>query len=180
MPENLEIIKRSFDISLYEMNLHFNSDELKSYLSKIQMSKEETVLTTYYTDDNIILDPNLRFFKEFIFFHITIFSQKILNKDKFVIHNSWFQAYKKENYHNVHVHNCNENSYSLIFYIDATSDSSVTNFFIPGFPYTPAIMKSVIAEKNKLVFFPGYLPHQVPPNKDEQRIIFSANFEVSN
>ena len=39
-------------------------------------------------------------------------------------------------------------------------------------------MIDVQAKQNRLVIFPGYIPHQVPPNKDEERIIFSANFEV--
>lgn len=178
MFDNLRINKRSFDVSLYEMDLVYINQDVEKYLHKIQMSEEESVLTTYYTNDNIILDSKLIFFKDFIFSHVYLFCKNVLNKDKFEVKNSWFQTYKKENYHTIHVHNCTEYSYSLIFYVKASENSSNTRFYLPGFPYTPAKMIDVQAKQNRLVIFPGYLPHQVPPNKDEERIIFSANFEV--
>tara|TARA_Y100001938_G_scaffold150791_1_gene243458 strand:+ start:1096 stop:1638 length:543 start_codon:yes stop_codon:yes gene_type:complete len=175
---NLVISKRSFDVSLYEMDLVYTNQDVEKYLNEIQMSQEESVLTTYYTNDNIILDSKLITFKDFIFGHVYVFCKNVLNKEKFDVRNSWFQTYKKENYHTVHVHNCNEYSYSLIFYVKASESSSNTRFYLPGFPYTPAKMIDVQAKQNRLVIFPGYIPHQVPPNKDEERIIFSANFEV--
>ena len=178
MSNNLKINRRSFDVSLYEMDLVYTNQDVEKYLCEIQIPKEESVFTTYYINDNIIVDPRLIFFKNFIFSHVYLFCKNVLNKDKFDVKNSWFQTYKKENYHTVHVHTCTEYSYSLIFYVKASESSSNTHFYLPGFPYTPAKMIDVQAKQNKLVIFPGYLPHQVPPNKDDERIIFSANFEV--
>jgi hypothetical protein len=181
MSTDLKIFKTSFDISIYEINTDFtNNQSLITFLNKTKIHTTESVYTTFYEYPNILFDSNLINFKDFIFSYLYIFCKNVLNKEKFIITESWFQKYLKDSYHDIHVHHCKENSYSLIFYVDATNNSSVTNFYIPGFPYTPEIIKSFVAEKNKLVTFPGYLPHKVPLNKDEQRIIFSANFEVMN
>ncbi len=180
MSTDLKILKTSFDISIYEIITDYDNQILKNYINDLQMPKEENVHSTFYLEKNILFNSSLNNFKNFIFFYLYIFCKNVLNKEKFIVTESWFQKYFKNEHHDIHVHHCKENSYSLIFYVDATNNSSVTNFYIPGFPYAPEIIKSVVAEKNKLVIFPGYLPHKVPPNKDEQRIIFSANFEVMN
>jgi hypothetical protein len=181
MSTDLKIFKTSFDISIYEINTDFtNNQSLITFLNNTKIPMTESVYTTFYEYPNILFDSNLINFKDFISSYLYIFCKNVLNKEKFTITESWFQKYLKDSYHDIHVHHCRENSYSLIFYVDATNNSSVTNFHIPGYPYTPGTTKIIKAEKNKLVIFPGYIPHQVPFNKDEQRIIFSANFEVLN
>ena len=85
MSNNLIINKRSFDVSLYEMDLDYTNQDVEKYLHEIQMSEEETVSTTYYTNNNIILDSKLIYFKDFIFNYVYLFCKNVVDKDKFDI-----------------------------------------------------------------------------------------------
>ena len=57
--------------------------------------------------------------------------------------------------------------------------SSATRFYPPGYPYIVFNeFIDIYPKVGKLVVFPGYLPHEVLPNKDDERLIMSANIEA--
>jgi hypothetical protein len=138
------------------------------------------MLTTFFDVKNILENEKLINLKNHIYEYLEIFTKQIKGKKYFSITESWLQAYRKKDYHSLHVHKPNLNDYSLIFYIQCTKDSSKTIFYAPGHPYVTSPNIKISAEKSKIVFFPGGTPHEVSPNDDEQRIIFSCNFEIKD
>ena len=177
---NLVIQKNTFQTCFYEIQLNYDNAKLTNFVSKLSFGKDDQNMSTFFDEKNIINNSSLDDFKKFLITHLQIICEKIYNKGKIEISNSWFQAYGLDNQHEMHVHGISENSFSLIYYVQATENSSSTTFYKPGFPYvldTDSI-KDVVAETGKLVIFPGYLPHKVKPNKDQERIIFSANFRL--
>lgn len=179
MTSDLHITKRSFNINLYEFETVFNNEEVVSFISKEVSMVDKEMLTTFFEKQkNILENEKLKNFSNFITDHIDVFCKNVLHKNKFLITNSWLQAYKQNSWHSVHTHENNITSYSLIFYIQTSENSSNTLFYTPGFPYTPSQTLTIKAKQNKFIIFPGYIPHEVPPNKDNERIVFSANFEI--
>lgn len=175
---DLKILKHSFDIAFYEMELSRNNEDIKNFiLSELKMLKDEQ-LTTYHDVENVLFNEKLLNFKNFILEHVGIFCKTVLNKNSFEIRKSWLQCYDINNYHSVHTHGYNELSYSLIYYVQVTKNSSPTLFYCPGHPYVVMPSKTIIPKEGKLVIFPGYIPHEVTPNNDQERIIFSANFNI--
>ena len=174
--KNLIINKRTFDISFYEMELEFDNSEVLEFLKEKSMF-QDTMLTTYNEFKNILEDEKLSKFKSHIYDHVYYFSKNVLKKEQAIMGESWFQVYKKNNYHGLHIHGIDENCWSLIYYVEVSVDSAKTIIFSPGYPYVPEIKKIVKPVKNKLVIFPSYFPHQVELNKDKNRIILSANFK---
>jgi len=175
--KNLIINKRTFDISFYEIELSFDNSKIINYLKNHQMTKE-SMLTTYYESKNVLEEKELNEFKNYIYSHVNLFVKDVLKKEKVVFKESWFQAYEKNSYHALHVHENKEKDWSLIYYIQVSSDSAKTIMHLPGFPYVPDIRKYIIPKKDLLVLFPSYLPHQVELNQDNERIILSANLEI--
>lgn len=175
---DLKILKHNFDIAFYEMQLERNNQDIKDFISSsIEMSKDDQ-LSTYHDIENILFNEKLIDFKNFVLEHIGVFCKSLLNKNKFHTTKSWFQAYGTNNFHSLHTHGAYNHNYSLIYYVQATEKSSPTLFYCPGHPYIHMPSKSIIPKEGKLVIFPSYLPHEVPANNDEERIIFSANFNV--
>jgi len=175
--KNLIINKRTFDISFYEIELDFNNSKIIDFLKNYKMVSDE-MLTTYYEFKNILEEKELEDFKNHIYTHISVFVENVLKKERFILKDSWFQAYQENSYHPLHIHGILEKNWSLIYYIQVSSTSAKTIMHMPGYPYAPEIKKSIIPKKDKLVLFPSYLPHQVELNKDNSRIILSANLEI--
>lgn len=175
--KNLIINKRTFDISFYEMNLEFDNTSVLEFVEKKEMTYDMQY-TSFFENKNILEEKELIVFKDHVYSHVLYFAKNVLQKRKVLFNSSWFQVYKKNSYHPCHIHGILENEWSLIYYIQTTLNSSKTTIFIPGHPYVPTIKKEIIPEKDKLVIFPSYFPHEVSPNEDESRIILSANFKV--
>lgn len=172
--------KHSFSYNIYEIKTEYqDNDKLLEFLSKNKIQRGTEQFTTYFHNDKIIEDTNLYFFKNFLTKQLAIFTASVLNKKNFYFLDSWFQAYKPNDFHNTHIHGNERDKYSLIYYENCTDDSSITVFYAPMEPYVDSHHPIKIKpEKSKLVIFPSYLPHCAYPNKDEERIIFSANFKV--
>lgn len=159
------------------MDLIFDNSEVLRFIKNVPMLNEEMMTTFFDNQKNILDNKEISSLSLFIHTHLDIFNKNVLNKQSFTIKNSWFQAYKKNSYHPLHIHGTEENKYSLIFYIQASENSARTIFFCPGYPYTPAMNKYISAKQGKLVLFPSFLPHMVELNNDEERIILSANID---
>ena len=175
--KTLVINKRTFDLSFYEMELEFNNSKILEFIKNKKMTKEE-MFTTFYENNNILEEEKLLDFKNYIYHHLHIFAKNVLNKEKIKIHTSWFQVYTEDCYHPIHIHGVLEKNWSLIYYIQVSVNSSKTIMHIPGFPYVPEITQTIEPKKDKLIVFPSYFPHQVELNKDNSRIILSANFDI--
>ena len=96
MSTDLKIFKTSFDISIYEIITDYDSQILKNYINDLQMPKEENVHSTFYLEKNILFNSSLNNFKNFIFSYLHIFCKNVLNKEKFIVTESWFQKYFKD------------------------------------------------------------------------------------
>lgn len=174
---NFLINKRTFDISFYEMEVSFNNEQVLQFIQNVQMSKLQ-MLTTFGKDNQILQKEEMKDFKNHLFYFLDIFVKKALGKNKFSIIDSWIQCYSENSYHPLHIHGVEHNQWSLIYYIQASKNSSHTNIYGPGHPYIDFEKKTVQPKTNKLVLFPSSLPHDVEPNRDNERIILSANLYI--
>ena len=174
---NFLIDKRTFDISFYEMQVPFNNTEVIKFIENLDMH-EFQMMTTFGQEKQILEKEPMTNFKNNLLYYLNIFVKKVINKNQFTVKESWIQTYSENSYHPLHIHGMAENEWSLIYYIQATDKSSETNLYSPGHPYIDAVKKSVVPKTNKLVLFPSSLPHDVPPNKDKERIILSANLNI--
>jgi hypothetical protein len=175
--KDLTIDKRTFDISFYEMKVDYDLTQVLDYL-KLKHMHKENMLTSFFEHKNILQKEELKEFKNHVDTHINIFVRNVLNKNNFTCESSWFQIYEVDSFHPIHIHGVCENEWSLIYYMNATEKSSDTYIYLPGYPYNPGQRKKIKSEINKFVFFPSYLPHEVQPNKDNERVILSANIIV--
>lgn len=169
---------KHFISSIYELQTHFDySSELRHIENLKWINKDQ--LTTFMEDEKNILNKEIfKSLKYHICGYLETFTKDILKLNSFYLDDSWFQAYEKDSFHDMHIHGKGKNEYSLIFYLQVTDNSSSTKFANPGYPYIETDKYYVKPEKGKLVIFNSSIPHSVPPNKDEERIILSANFMV--
>ncbi len=176
----IEYTKYSFPCDFYEIKTEYqDNDKVLNFLSKNKINRSTEQFSTFFNNNKIMDDPDLQFFKSFITKQLIIFTTSVLNKKNFKFLHSWFQAYKPDDFHDTHIHGNQRDEYSLIYYVNCTDDSAVTVFYAPMEPYVDSHNPIKIKpEKSKLVIFPSYLPHCAYPNKDEERIIFSANIKV--
>lgn len=173
----IEIKRHNFVTTVYEIPSEFNSKSTIDFIKKFSFTDSE-MLTTFFDSPEILKDERLVDLKNHVYKYITIFVEQIMKQKKFDVKGSWLQAYRKNDFHEMHIHNCKINDYSLIFYIQCTKDSSRTVFSTPGAPYVTAPTVPIEAEKSKFVIFPGSVPHYVTPNQDEERIVLSCNFSI--
>lgn len=173
----IEVKRNVFQTIVYEINTQFNNQSTLNFLNK-KTFEENSMLTTFYEDKNILDNEDLIELNNHILKTLDIFIKRILKKTSFYLEASWFQAYRVNDYHNLHIHGLEEDCYSFIFYIQCGENSAQTEFYIPGHPYIISPSFSIEAENSKIVIFPGNVPHEVHLNKDEKRIILSGNFKV--
>ena len=88
----------------------------------------------------------------------------------------WVQKYLKNGYHSVHTHN--PKGKSFVWFIEGNKDSSPLCFYDVGYPSVD-VNKNIVCEfdPGKLIIFPGYMPHEVRPNKNNSRLIVSGNLD---
>ena len=88
----------------------------------------------------------------------------------------WVQKYMKNHYHDLHTHRGHVEEKSFVWFIEGDKSSSPICFYDVGYPTINT--KQIIEIKFKpgtLLLFPGYLPHAVPLNKSNNRLIVSGN-----
>jgi len=102
-------------------------------------------------------------------------------KDVFVEHNlritnCWVQKYIKNNYHGIHTHFNNKDEKSFVWFIEGKEDSSPLKFYDVGYPLIQTDQSITVKFiPGILLIFPGFLPHEVPVNKNNNRLIVSGN-----
>jgi hypothetical protein len=177
MKQTIDIKRSHFQNTIYELSSYFDNVKTVENLKSLSFGKSMN-LTTYFDDLNILDNTDFLELKNHVNQYCDIFSTKVLNKQKYIIKSSWFQAYEKDHWHGVHTHGILPENYSLIFYLQIGENSSPTIFYNTGHPFVEGPNITVFPETSKFVIFQSCIPHEVPPNKDNQRIIFSANFDV--
>jgi len=174
----LEIKRNVFEHVVYEFATQFDNSSTLNFIKNTKKHDDEEMLTTFFSNSNIIFDEKLKDLRAHIEKYIAMFTVNVLSKKRYKILSSWLQAYRPMDVHGLHTHETTLKDYSLIFYIQCSDSSSKTVFYAPGYPYIESPEIQISPEKSKFVIFPGSTPHEVRPNKDDQRIIFSCNFQV--
>jgi predicted adenine nucleotide alpha hydrolase (AANH) superfamily ATPase len=175
---SLEIKRNIFQHIIYEIETEFDNSSTLSFLTRSKYLKNNNMLTTYFSQQNILVEEELTELKNHVEKYIQIFTVNIINKKNYKILDSWLQAYRQMDSHGLHIHEKTLKSWSLIFYIQCSEESAKTTFYSVGYPYVDSLDISISPKNSKFVIFPGYIPHEVGANKDDKRIIFSCNFEV--
>ena len=98
----------------------------------------------------------------------------VFKKHNLTLQNSWVQKYSKNSYHNLHTHNILHKSF--VWFIEGDKNSSPLYFYDVGYPVvnTDQTIK-INFVPGTLVIFPGFIPHEVRPNKSNNRLIVSGN-----
>ena len=174
----IEVTKNIFQTIIYDMQTKFDLTSTLSFVKDYSFTKED-MLTTYYDKKNILDNDKLKDLQEHINQCLTVYTNQILTKNKFEITRSWIQCYAEDHYHGLHVHGRELNEHSLIYYLQNSDNSVATTFFQPGHPYCEGPEINILPSPNKIVLFPSFVPHEVKPNKDKDRIIFSANISIN-
>jgi len=151
VPITKDILKTIKQVSL-EKDKHNPEMNLNSYYQTVDNTKENQKLTKY----------------------INLQLQSIFKKHALTLRNCWVQKYLKNSYHSLHVHDSNEQSF--VWFIEGNKKSSPTVFYDVGYPYinTSQSIKFQFVP-GTLLIFPGFLPHEVRPNKNNNRLIVSGN-----
>ena len=177
MSNIIEIRRNHFQNTIYEIPSIFDNKKTIDNLNNINFEHLNN-LSTYDSYYNILQNNFFIDLKTHVENYLNIFTKKILKKQNFKIDRSWFQAYKENQWHGMHVHGNLQKEYSIIFYLQIGNNSAPTIFYNTGYPYVTGNTINIKPELSKFVIFQSYIPHEVPPNKDNERIIFSSNFDV--
>ena len=87
---------------------------------------------------------------------------------------SWIQKYSKYGYHSIHTHHPKHKSF--VWFIQGNKNSSPISFFDVGYPYVDVNKpKDFKFKPGTFLLFPGYMPHEVKPNRTDNRLIVSGN-----
>jgi hypothetical protein len=90
------------------------------------------------------------------------------NCKMWIIHNSWFMQYYKNDLHDWHTHP--KTNLSAVYYLELPKKELVTEF---------KNKTKVKAKEGDILFFPAYLLHRAPRNKSKERktvISFNCDF----
>jgi hypothetical protein len=60
-------------------------------------------------------------------------------------------------------------------YVDCSENSAPTIFYNVGYPYIQHDLVNIHPVIGRLVVFQGAIPHEVPPNTDDKRLVISGN-----
>ena len=155
--------KHCFQYTIFEEEINITSKLLKE-IKSYSLTKDETNNNNFLKKDKKLLSmikKNL---------------QDIFKKHKLNIIDCWIQLYLKNDYHSIHTHFATQKDYSFVWFIDGDKDSSPLTFYDVGYPLirTDQILTFKFVP-GTFVIFPGYLPHEVYPNKSKNRLIVSGN-----
>tara|TARA_R100001509_G_C4820593_1_gene199664 strand:+ start:71 stop:559 length:489 start_codon:yes stop_codon:yes gene_type:complete len=160
------MFKHSFVYTVFEDFVEIDS-KTKEKIKKIKLNKSKENKNNFSLSPNV--DTNL---EETIKSKLNF----IFNKLKLTLQNCWVQKYGKYDYHSMHTHFHTQHDYSFIWYIEGGPDSACTKFFDVGYPL---INTGSVLEFNfkpgMVLLFPGFLPHEVPINKSNNRLVVSGN-----
>lgn len=165
--------------NIYESYLEVDQ-EIINFINNLNYTKEQ-MLSSFFNKNK---EKDMEFktlFKKLYGEWVIKFLKKILEEklQQLDLVDIWCQKYIKESRHGIHVHNSDNSLISFIWYIDCSPKSANTIFYNPGFPHCSYFEKSVKPEKNKIIFFDSYIPHEVENNNDTKRCIISGNFKIS-
>ena len=160
------MFQHSFVYSLFEEHVEVDNDtkkEIKKVILKKDKYNPDMNLNSYHEENN-----------KKLFNFINKKLAEIFKKYNVTLKSCWVQKYGKNNYHNLHTHNAEEKSF--VWFIDGDKDSSPLTFYDVGYPLirTDQILTFKFVP-GTFVIFPGYLPHEVYPNKSKNRLIVSGN-----
>ena len=144
----------------YKYKIKITDDEINQVLVILKNNKfKNKEQSSTFFNLNILNFPLLANIKKQIL--------HILDKKKLYLANNWAQLYNKNNAHPIHTHN--NSILSGILYLSETG--SPTIFYDRNFKsYVNTI------EKNVLILFPSWIPHEVKPlTSNENRLIISFN-----
>ena len=155
--------KHSFEYSVFEEQIDITSQILKKVQS-YSLTKDETNNNNYLKKDKKLLQMVRKNLKD------------IFKKHKLNIIDCWVQLYLKNNYHSVHTHFATQKDYSFVWFIDGDKNSAPIIFYEIGYPLINSNKKIMFDFKpGTLLIFPGFMPHEVPLNKSNNRLIISGN-----
>ena len=157
--------KHSFIYTIVEEFVEVDKKILKQ-IKDIKLTKDNNIpdmnLTSYYNES-----PS---FNNFIKNKLS----DVFKKHNLTLQNSWVQKYLKNSYHNLHTHNILYKSF--VWFIEGDKNSSPLYFYDVGYPVVNTDQSIKINfVPGKLVIFPGFMPHEVRPNKSNNRLIVSGN-----
>ena len=160
------MFQHSFVYSLFEEHVEVDNEtkkEIKKVILKKDKYNPDMNLNSYHEENN-----------KKLFNFINKKLDEIFKKYKVTLKSCWVQKYGKNNYHNLHTHNAEEKSF--VWFIDGDKDSSPLTFYDVGYPLirTDQILTFKFVP-GTFIIFPGYLPHEVYPNKSKNRLIVSGN-----
>ena len=167
------MITHKFEFNFFETEI-VASDELKQIIQKtnFHVYKKENVLSTWGLEKQEFQQKTIEELKPFLF----NFAKQI-NQPNLTVQEIWCQKYSVDQHHGTHIHGVNDHEYSFIWYINCSELSSDTVFFNPGFPYVNTDSIKIKPKQNKFILFPGYIPHEVEKNKDNERCVISGNIK---
>ena len=157
----------SFEYKIIKKNISVSPD-VKKFLKKIKLRQDENIpgmnVNSYWQDDTelkIFLNKKIGY----------IFSEL-----KYKISNCWVQKYAKNSYHTLHTHNGSKQSF--VWFIEGDKNSSPIRFLDVGYPLidTGKVI-SIDFVPGTFLMFSSFLPHEVLPNKNNNRLIVGGNVD---
>lgn len=148
--------------SFYKYNLKISKEEIDQVLILVK-SKNTSFHKTTYQSLNVLNFPILKNLKKQVI--------SILKKRNLILEHNWAQFYNNKNFHGVHMHP--KSAYSGIIYVKGESPTIFYDRECKAYeqPF----------EKNKMILFPSWIPHEVKPlQSDENRLIISFNTVENN
>jgi hypothetical protein len=173
-----------FKTKIYEGYISFDPKKVLKLLKAADpiIQADDYMRTSFFKEKNILLYKDFKFLLDECHLFFNYVAQENNYKEGKVV-SSWFQIYRKGDFHHTHIHNIStrtRKSWNFIFYIECPKNSSNTIILEPGYPYidntTPI---SITPTVGKCVAFPGHIPHFVEPNKSNQRTILSCNVDYN-
>jgi hypothetical protein len=157
--------KHSFVYSVIEEFVKVDKESLKQ-INKIKLKKDNNIPDMNYTS---FYNKNSSF-NNFIKNKLS----SVFKKYNLTLQNSWVQKYELNGYHNLHTHDIDKKSF--VWFIEGQENSSPLVFYDIGYPIIDT-QQSIIIKfvPGTLVIFPGFIPHEVRPNKNNNRLIVSGN-----
>ena len=158
-------LKHSFIYSVIEDFIPIDEQTTKK-IKKIKLDKYPLNYNNFY---NPVEKENLQKL-------VLIKLGEVFKKNRLKLVNCWVQKYMKNHYHDVHTHfRCPEGK-SFVWFIEGSKDSSPICFYDVGYPLINTNQTlSIKFKPGILLVFPGFLPHAVPLNKSNNRLIVSGN-----
>ena len=157
--------KHSFTYSVIEEFIPID-EHTKKEIKKIKLDKYPLNYNNFYTHTGKEKLQNLILMK----------LNTVFKKHALKLVNCWIQKYMKNHYHDLHTHFGSIKEKSFVWFIEGAEGSSPICFYDVGYPLinTEQILK-IKFMPGILLIFPGFLPHAVPLNKSNNRLIVSGN-----